>query len=589
MRELAEFNKVETTTHATVGIQGLAGLNMQQRLFSDEQRKQAIDEIKRAIHFAAEATTGGAVVFHTGEAPRSMLSEFQEKGQPLFEMHPEEATREQFLLADPVTKKIIPVKRDDRIAIPYIEKENGGYKYLRDENGEYVVDKTLEKYDPIHKGRIPIYETEPDGSIKVEVKSFNDWIKIRRKEYKQSGLKVPELKELVKDFYRVQAINQVQYYINFGRFSEGEYERLLDDRKKIIKSLNYYKDLKKKMPEEDWWKVKKTSPRAVDGGMFVPPEVEDPIEWLEERLGQFDTQINRQTEFDIMGKRQSLETLDMVNRSMNASDFAVEESAKSMAELGEYLWQQNEAAKKKYKKGELKGVKNDLYLAPENLFPETYGSHPDELKKMVTTGRKAMSERLVSHYGMSKGRAQELAEKHIKATFDIGHANIWRKYFVAKDGESLENRDKRFNKWLLGKTKELLNEGIIGHIHVSDNFGFHDEHLTAGDGNTPIKEFIEQAKKEGLSEFIIESGSFNPMTSLPDTWLHFDSPVYNIHVPGFTQSWWTEPSLGATPQGFSNFYRSYFGRTEGPRYIVGDYAPSEDFKGAPFYTGIPID
>ena len=56
MRELAEFNKIETTTHATVGIQGLSGLNMQQGQFSDDQRKQAIDEIKRAVHFAAEAT-----------------------------------------------------------------------------------------------------------------------------------------------------------------------------------------------------------------------------------------------------------------------------------------------------------------------------------------------------------------------------------------------------------------------------------------------------------------------------------------------------------------------------------------------------
>src|SRR3989344_5364855 len=46
MRELAEINEVETTTHATVGVSGLSGLNMQQGSFDDRHRKEAIDEIK---------------------------------------------------------------------------------------------------------------------------------------------------------------------------------------------------------------------------------------------------------------------------------------------------------------------------------------------------------------------------------------------------------------------------------------------------------------------------------------------------------------------------------------------------------------
>ena len=79
------------------------------------------------------------------------------------------------------------------------------------------------------------------------------------------------------------------------------------------------------------------------------------------------------------------------------------------------------------------------------------------------------------------------------------------------------------------------------------------------------------------------------MTSLPDTWMHFDSPVYGIHVPGFTPDSWTDPSIGPTPHGWNNFYRSYFGRTEGPRYIVGEYSPSEEFKGSPFYSGLSME
>ena len=71
--------------------------------------------------------------------------------------------------------------------------------------------------------------------------------------------------------------------------------------------------------------------------------------------------------------------------------------------------------------------------------------------------------------------------------------------------------------------------------------------------------------------------------------MHFDSPVYGLEVPGFTHSAWTDPSIGQTRAGWNNFYRSYFGRTEGPRYLVGDMAPSEEFKGAPFYTGLGLE
>ena len=86
MRKLAEINEIQTSTHATVGIQGLSGFNQQQFTFSSEQQKNSMDELKKAIDFASDASTGGAVVFHTGEGPRSMFSNF--KGE--FKLHDKE-------------------------------------------------------------------------------------------------------------------------------------------------------------------------------------------------------------------------------------------------------------------------------------------------------------------------------------------------------------------------------------------------------------------------------------------------------------------------------------------------------------------
>ncbi|NTV22956.1 MAG: sugar phosphate isomerase/epimerase [Nanoarchaeota archaeon] len=586
MRELAEFNEITTTTHASVGVSGLSGLDMRQGSFDDQHRKETIDEIKRAIHFAAEATTGGAVVFHTGEAPRNMLTRLTDKeGNPQFMMHNEEKDREQFMLVDPITRKLSGVKRNDLVAVPIIRKEKGSdgkehYKYLTNGDGSYVQDPILQKFDKIHEGRTPIYELDVDGTIKVEQMSFNKFLELRKEEYKMAG-KWDEVKNkddeyFAREFHMLHALNQVQYNINFARLSKGQYEEAIKQKEDIEKALNFYKDMQKKVPKEDWWKFQQQAGRQMP---FMPPDTLDPVEYLEKALNQAEATINRQSQFDILGKRQALETLEMVKRLETAPEFAVKESAKSLSELGRYAMQFSQKAHNDYKSGKAAfDLKEDIYLAPENLFPELYGAQPKELRKIIETGREQMIKDLVTYDNKSESEAKKLAEKHIKATFDIGHANIWKKYFVAKPGETEEQKNTRFNKWLLKETESLVKDGIIGHVHISDNMGFHDEHLTAGDGNSPIKDFIKQVKENStLREFIVESGSFNPNTSLPDTWMHFDSPVYGLQVSGFAQNKWTD------------VYRSYFGRTEPPRYVVGEYSPSEEFKGSPFYTGLGME
>lgn len=587
MRELAEFNKVETTTHASVNVMGLSGLNMQAHKFDDRQRKETMDEIKRAIHFAADATTGGAVVFHTGEAPRYLYGRWQdERGQSMFKAFPEEEKRKAIYLADPLTKNLVAeIRPIDKIAKPiYKTDEKGNIEYLKDENGEFVVDKQLEAVDRMHHGKIPLYKTDEKGDIKTQLITFEEFQEERKEQYKNEYGREPTEEELAKDFFYQQRFVDVMYNLYFGIRQEREYNESLKNREKLIKALNFYKDLKEKIPEEDWWKFQKEGVKsreiydAIAQFGFIPPDRVDPIKYLEEEIRENERNISHIKELSLHGRRTATEQLDMVRRAKLADKFAMEQTANSMAELGVYAWQMTQKAHDDFKNGKTHyDLKKDIFIAPENLWPETYGSHPDELRNIVLKGRKAMVEELKSNYGMKEKEAEKVAKKHIKATFDIGHANMWKKFFVSKPDESLEDRNKRFNKWLLGKTKELVDEGIIGHVHVNDNFGFHDEHLIAGDGNAPIKEFIEQAKKAGLKDFIVESGSFNALISLPDTWAHFGSPVYHVAVPGITRDGWTD------------IWHSYFGRTEPPRYVVGDYAPSTEFKGEPFYTGLSLE
>jgi len=47
LKELAEISEINLTTHASMGIMGLAGMD-QQGNFSKEQRKLGVDEIKKS-------------------------------------------------------------------------------------------------------------------------------------------------------------------------------------------------------------------------------------------------------------------------------------------------------------------------------------------------------------------------------------------------------------------------------------------------------------------------------------------------------------------------------------------------------------
>ena len=171
--------------------------------------------------------------------------------------------------------------------------------------------------------------------------------------------------------------------------------------------------------------------------------------------------------------------------------------------------------------------------------------------------------------GYSDEEAKRKAKEHIKATIDIGHFNMWRQHFVA-EGKSPAERDKEFNKWLLKQTEKLAKDGILGHVHLTDNFGYDDEHLTPGQGNVPMKDFIKKMEEAGLKDFIVEAGSYNATTTLPDTWGLMGSPIY---------------STGRMPT-FRSMHEQHFGYHNASTYIVGAYAPSNEWR---LWSEVPLE
>ncbi len=117
-------------------------------------------------------------------------------------------------------------------------------------------------------------------------------------------------------------------------------------------------------------------------------------------------------------------------------------------------------------------------------------------------------------------------------------------------------------------------------MHLVDNYGYQDEHLAPGEGNTPIKEIIAVLKKHGYDkEIIVEPGAdytvdSSGFSSVMKTWKHLGSPVYGMGVEhGHGKSW------GQVQYG-------YFGEMQPPYFVFGGYSPSEEWT---LWSGAPLE
>ena len=206
---------------------------------------------------------------------------------------------------------------------------------------------------------------------------------------------------------------------------------------------------------------------------------------------------------------------------------------------------------------ELKQGKNENktpFIALENFFVNSPMSTAEDLRKAVLESREKLVKKLVSD---SKGKvneseAKKAAEKLIGATWDVGHINNLRK--AGFEGEELKKK-------VLEETSKIAS--LVRHVHVTDNFGFHDSHLPPGMGNVPIREIMEklektwhELEKEGKlpqrPRSIVEAGGFvaeigaNPTMSILE---YFGSPLYKV---GTSPYFW-----GPEARSIGNTYTPY--------------------------------
>ncbi len=579
IRELAKATGIKTSTHATFNKMGFSGFDPQ-RGFNDEARYQNLKELRKAIEFAAEATTGGAVVFHTGEFQRP-ISDFWGNGtqgpQPAdakFHGYEEEEKRATHYMVDDRTGEFVSaIRKDKRLYRP---------KYMRaqdlcpDKVGEYDKRKgaTLDASDYVdmnhewidERDKTRLFERVPEWNkdqTKFETEEY-DWDRIVQETNRYNGEHGTNLRP-EQMFVQIETENQILQAKGHSLFYAHRYNDLDFQEKQIKEALHFYRGIDKNLPAEEKWKL--MTQRGLLYGraaQYTGSEDESIPDLLARELKDIQDQMRHTHEASSAADAQAREREELLDHMKPVHEYGVKQSTEGLGRAGLYAYEQTQKNKNK--------LEDPVYVAPENWQAQMYGGHPDELIELVQKGRKEMVHELQDKYGKSEGEAKKLAAQHIKSTIDIGHLNLWRQHFVAKKGESEESRSKRFNEWAIAKTKDMIKAGVVGHVHIADNLGWDDEHLTPGEGNAPIREFVKELEKAGYKDFIVEPGSFNPMRALPDSWKYFGSPIYSAGTPQFR------------PAG--EFREAHFGYAGPSLYVVGAYSPSNDWK---LWSEVPME
>ena len=504
---MRQLAKINKVTLSTHASMNIGSLSgMTQEGFSKSAQENTKHEIDRALGFAADVAGGGPVVVHVGEFQR-----------PIFEATKEFNSPDAYFEATKEESKTAPIM--------LVDKETGRIKQLP-RNTEILmetseIDKTT-------------------GLPKLEKKSVYTLIEEKRKAgfgEKEAPIKV----------YEDLVAKQLE-------LARGEIGRAVTEAKVLSKRAEVAKEAVKIAESGKPEDIKKARIKLEESGL--PTNIETAKVMAE----NFEQEAKHHLQIANSKQKELLEINNQIKNTETIYEYGTRQSAEAIAD----------EAVKAFRLEKEKNLKEPLWIAVENWDPNLYGSHPKELRKLIETSREEMTKRLKVEQNMSESQAKNVAADHIKATFDIGHANFWRKYFKGKPED--------FNKWLLNEVKDLQKDGIIGHVHLSDNFGWHDEHLTPGMGNAPINEFVDEIikGKDWKGKMIIEPGG-QPEglahTAMTGTWRQLNTPIYRID---------------SSPTSWTEIESSYFNLT-GPavRHVVGEYTPFKDWSS--WSSEIPLE
>lgn len=631
LKELQAANKFDFTTHASVGIMGLAGMD-QRGNFSKEHRERAIDEIKNAIDFAADVTGGGPIVVHSGEFIRPIAdADWNQKGpwKDKFHFYGGEEKDVVYRVVDNRTGETLTgIPKSRKVSRPVWNRyEQENERFWKKEKGQAYKD---EKNNIVKHGDFIDYEGNKVISYNDRVPRFNfhtgefevqqiDWKKLQDEaqemsrqaqgEFQRFASYSDEELERNNDFQesiwreRIKAIREgrgdkatlltihpeeaaiVAALETNAAQDKGWAFRYSQEFDTAIKKIDHNKDeiqkaqsllehaRKQGVPKHILEQMQREAGREVspqEGLALLQREVQQQVDTKNQEIDHARRAMKEYNQTSSAASARAEETKERMRYIQSAPSYALQQSYEAYADAAVTAMRESRHLEQK---GQLK---RPLALAVENLFPESYGAHPDELINLVEKSRDAMVRRLTKE-GMDQAEAVEKARQHLFATFDTAHCNMWWKYWKGDENKTMAQNKEEFDKWMLSKVEEMAKKKIVGHLHLVDNQGYADDHLAPGEGNAPVDQALRIFKKHGFKgDIVVEPGADFTMDvsgthTLLKAWRHFGSPVYGS---GFGKRSWEDVGYG------------YFGQNQPPYFVFGAYSPSEDWT---MWSGVPLE
>lgn len=592
-REIARVNKIEfTSVHTPTAVNGLSGYNAQQGTFSDEYRRFANDEISKAIRFAAEATEGGGVVVHSSEFDRPVSEESWAKTEV------DGKTRYKFLSSFEEPEKAVMRVVDERdgrvmnIARKNQKIERPQYHTAKEDKiftDRFGVTHNIKKGDFLDiEGRptldtferVPIYD-EQAGRFKTEVKT---WVDFEEEAKKWNEANPNDPKTPAEVFYKSHAAAEIAQLKGMSIYHSQRYEQYMRNREKLVEQIKLEQARESMLTEEQ-----KKDLLQEYRGMTDINEKMTPVERLTEQLRDIDQHLKSSNQSAAMEEARAKQMQNDLTHIKPIETYALEQSYKTLAQAGIEAFEQTKNNPH---------VKSDrpVFIAVENWDPNAYGSHPDEMIKIIQNSRDKMVEYMTQseitdstgkrienpfyQSGVGKDEAQKYAEQHIKMTLDTEHLGLWRKKFMPMPGEKRGETNERFNKWYLEQIDKLAESGIVGHVHLVDGIEGSHQHLPAGQGEYPLKDMVKRLKDKGFKGTIVSEGHsenrrWGTDRQVRSAWAHFGNPIYGSSFSG-----------GTGPRMWKDVDSGYFGKAEPPMFIYGAYAPSNDWS---LWSQVPLE
>ena len=527
--------------------------------------------------------------------------------------HTQEVDARFELLDDRTHAKIETVQKNRLVAHPvwntaeedyWGEDQKGDRVFIRkDDYIDYQKRKIIDPFDP-KTGRVPKFN-EKTREFQVKLKTFEDFRRESEEFNKlfeqHHGRKPNYYEKMYPEESYIRATLDAQEAIARGwslQFSAGA-QTSIKALNKLEEAKKFYEKLQASVPKEEQWKLLRQDDelfRLTRG--FAAPEMVSPLELIDKTIFDVKRSLDYyQTSASGQGQ-QAEDTYETKKHIITPIKRLEQHGVRLYAEAGVHALRKT------------RDPNNPVTVAVEHIFPERFGGHLEELKWVIKKSRERMVDLLTKpeieygasmapeeidekklregfkqpnpyYMGVSREEAEKLAERHIKATLDTGHINLWRKYWQDDPRKTREQNEGAFKKWVLDQVESLAKEGMVGNVHLADNYGYHDDHLSPGQGNSPIREIMAILKKYGYEKAVTVEPGADASTDLSDfhglmkTWRFFGSPVYGMGFRGV-----------GVPQTWSDVQYSFFGQNKPPYYIFGPYAPSNDWT---LWSAVPLE